>query len=100
MAKITQVKCIRTRHDGSWTIVKVLTDQEGLYGIGSASDMYNPEAVVQIVEQLLGPLLVGRDASRIEDIWQTMYTSGYWRNGSTLQTAIGSIDMALWDIKG
>ncbi|RAP77182.1 enolase C-terminal domain-like protein [Paenibacillus montanisoli] len=100
MAKITGVKCIRTRHDGSWTIVKVTTDQDGLYGIGSATDMYNPEAVVQVVEQLFAPQLIGRNASQIEDIWQMMHTSGYWRHGSITQTAIGGIDMALWDIKG
>ncbi|RED64988.1 enolase C-terminal domain-like protein [Cohnella lupini] len=100
MAKITGVKCIRTRKDGSWTIVKVTTDQDGLYGVGSASDMYNPEAVVHVIEQLLAPVIVGRDASNIEDLWNTMSLSGYWRNGAILQTAIGGIDMALWDIKG
>jgi mannonate dehydratase len=100
MAKIKQIKCIRTRHDGSWTIVKVITDQDGLYGIGSASDMYQPKAVVSIVEELLAPQLIGRDVGQIEDIWQTMYTSGYWRNGATLHTAMSGIDMALWDIKG
>ncbi|MFF2483443.1 enolase C-terminal domain-like protein [Paenibacillus sp. NPDC058071] len=100
MAKIKQIKCIRTRHDGSWIIVKVITDQDGLYGIGSASDMYQPKAIVSIIEELLAPLLIGRDASQIEDIWQTMYTSGYWRNGSSLHTAMSGIDMALWDIKG
>jgi mannonate dehydratase len=46
MAKITSVQCIRTRKNGSWTIVKVMTDQDGLFGLGSASDIYNPEAVV------------------------------------------------------
>ncbi|MFF2910545.1 enolase C-terminal domain-like protein [Paenibacillus sp. NPDC057934] len=100
MAKITRIECIRTRHDGSWTIVKVSTDQDGLYGLGSASDLYNPEAVVQVIEQLLGPLLVGREASNIEDLWHLMHMSGYWRNGAILNTAIGGIDMALWDIKG
>lgn len=100
MAKITGVKCIRTRKNGSWTIVKVLTDQDGLYGIGSASDNYNPESVVQVIEQLLAPRIVGRDVAHIEDLWQTMNFSGYWRNGAMLRTAIGGIDMALWDIKG
>jgi mannonate dehydratase len=71
-----------------------------LYGIGSASDMYNPEAVVQVIEQLLAPVIVGKDAANIEDLWNTMSLSGYWRNGAVLQTAIGGIDMALWDIKG
>lgn len=100
MAKITGIQCTRTRRDGSWTIVKVTTDQDGLYGLGSANDLYNPEAVVQVIEQLLAPQLIGRDASRIEDIWQTMNLSGYWRNGGILQTAIGGIDVALWDILG
>lgn len=100
MATIKQIRCIRTRRNGSWTIVKVMTDQDGLYGIGSASDLYNPEAVLQVIEQLIAPLLVGKDADRIEDIWQTLHLSGYWRHGSIQQTAIGAIDMALWDIKG
>ncbi|RXZ83231.1 mandelate racemase [Paenibacillaceae bacterium] len=100
MAKITGIRCIRTRQNRSWTIVKVETNQPGLYGIGSASDVYQPSAVIQVIEELLAPQLIGREAGQIEDIWQTMYTSGYWRNGATLHTAMSGIDMALWDIKG
>lgn len=100
MAKITDIRCIRTRYDGSWTIVQVMTDSDGLHGLGSASDLYNPEAVVQVIEQLFAPMLRGRDTARIEDIWQTMQHSGYWRHGSVTQTAISGIDMALWDILG
>ena len=99
MTKITDVKCIRTRANGSWTIVKVLTDQPGLYGIGSASDFRHSETVIKAVETL-APALIGREAGQIEDIWQSLYTSGYWRNGSILNTALGGIDVALWDIKG
>jgi mannonate dehydratase len=99
MAKITKIDCIRTRADGMWTIVKVYTDQPGLYGIGSVSDVRHPETVIKAVETIT-PLLIGRDAALIEDNWQTVYTSGYWRNGSILNTALGGIDMALWDIKG
>ncbi len=100
MAKIKEVRCIRTRANGIWTIIKVVTDQPGLYGIGSASDVYNTPAVIAAYEQSLAPILIGRDAGHIEDIWQYLYTSGYWRNGSILNTALGGIDMALWDIKG
>ncbi|TLS53907.1 mandelate racemase [Paenibacillus antri] len=100
MTKIKRMRCIRTRRDASWTIIKVETDQPGLYGIGSANDHFNPSAVVSVVEELLAPLLIGKDAGAIEDLWQTMYQSGYWRNGSHLMTAIGGIDMALWDLKG
>jgi mannonate dehydratase len=100
MAKIKEVRCIRTRANGTWVIVKVVTDQPGLYGIGSASDYYQADAVIAAIEKVIGPQLIGRDAGRIEDIWQTTFASGYWRNGSILNTALGGIDMALWDIKG
>ena len=100
MPKIEEIRCIRTRTEGSWVVVKVITDQPGLYGIGSASDYYHAATVVTAVEQIIAPLLIGRDAGAIEDIWQRVYTSGYWRNGSILNVALGGIDMALWDIKG
>jgi len=99
MTKVTEIKCIRTRANGSWTIVKVLTNQPGLYGIGSASDYRHSETVIKAVETI-SPAVIGREAGQIEDIWQSVYTSGYWRNGSILNTALGAIDVALWDIKG
>lgn len=100
MAKITSIRCIRTRATGTWVIVKVLTDQPGLYGIGSAHDYNVTGAVVAAIEEWMAPRLIGRDASRIEDIWQSTYTSGYWRTGPTLNAALAGIDIALWDIKG
>ena len=99
MAKIKEVRCIRTRRSGMWTIVKIMTDQPGLYGIGSASDVNHPETVIKAAETI-APMLIDRPASHIEDIWQCVHSSGYWRNGSILNTALGGIDMALWDFKG
>jgi mannonate dehydratase len=55
--------------------------------------------VIKAIETV-SPAVVGREAGQIEDIWQSVYTSGYWRNGSILNTALGAIDVALWDIKG
>ena len=75
MAKIKEVRCIRTRFDGSWVIVKVITDQAGLYGVGSASDYYNAPTVVTAIEEVIGPRLIGLDASRIEDTWQSIFTA-------------------------
>ena len=99
MPKITAIQTIRTRAAGRWVIVKVLTDQPGLYGIGSASDHYHSSTVITAIETI-APLLIGREAGHIEDNWQSVYTHGYWRNGSILNTALAGIDMALWDIKG
>lgn len=99
MPKITAIETIRTRATGTWLFVKVHTDQPGLYGIGSASDHFRCRVVQAAIENL-APLLVGREAGRIEDLWQLVYTSGYWRNDSIMNTVQAGIDMALWDILG
>ena len=100
MAKIKEIRCIRTRPRGYWVIVKVVTDQPGLWGIGSANDVHHAATVTTAIEEVLAPRLIGRDAAHIEDIWQSTYTSAYWRNGPILNTALAAIDVALWDIKG
>jgi mannonate dehydratase len=100
MPKITEIRVIRARPGGSWAIVKVLTDQPGLWGIGSANDVHHGDTVSTAIQNVIAPKLIGRDAAQIEDIWQSVYAAGYWRNGSILNTALGGIDMALWDIKG
>ena len=46
------------------------------------------------------PLLIGRDARRIEDTWQYLYKGAYWRRGPVTMAAIGAVDTALWDING
>lgn len=100
MAKITGVRCIRTRRGGTWLIMKVLTDQPGLYGIGSISDIVHYQTVQKAVEEGIAPLVVGEEVGQIENLWQRLYTRGYWRNGSVLTTALAGLDVALWDIMG
>jgi len=81
-------------------VVKVITDQAGLYGYGCGTYTQRADLVVPAVEKYLKPLLVGRPADRIDDTWQLCYNSSYWRNSGVLNNGISGVDMALWDIKG
>ena len=82
------------------TVVKITTDQDGLYGYGCATFTQRADLVKPAVERYLKPFLLGKPTDRIEDIWQSCYDSSYWKNGPVLNNAISGIDQALWDIKG
>jgi mannonate dehydratase len=99
--KIRDVQVIATAPQGlRLTVVKVITDQDGLYGYGCATFTQRADLVVAAVEKYLRPFVSGKPADRIDDLWQAMYNSSYWRNGPVLNNAISGVDQALWDIKG
>jgi mannonate dehydratase len=99
--KIRDISVIATQPAGvRLVVVKILTDQDGLYGYGCATFTQRADLVVPAVEKYLRPFLIGMPVDRIEDTWQACYNSSYWRNGPVLNNAISGVDMALWDIKG
>jgi len=76
-----------------------LTTEDGTVGWGDATLNGRELAVASYLTDHLCPLLVGRDATRIEDTWQYFYRGAYWRRGPVTMSAIAAVDMALWDIK-
>ena len=77
-----------------------ISTADGLVGYGDATLNGRELAVKTAVDEYLAPLLIGREAGRIEDIWQMIFRHTYWRGGPVLQTALAGVDMALWDLLG
>jgi mannonate dehydratase len=80
-----------------WVLVKILTSEPGLYGIGSASNLFHTSAVAAVIEKDLADFWIGKNPDQIEDLWQS---TNLWRNSTILNNALSALDMALWDIKG
>lgn len=98
---IKDIKIVTTQYNKQrLVIVKVMTSEDGLYGLGCATFTQRFHAVVAALKGHIIPFVLGRDVSRIEELFNMMMVSGYWRNGPVLNNAISGIDQALWDIKG
>src|SRR6266566_3815674 len=98
--KITDVRVIVTCPDRNYVVVKILTSEPGLYGVGDATLNGRELAVAADLEKHIAPILIGRDPEQIEDTWQYLYRGPYWRGGPVQMTAVAGVDLALWDIKG
>jgi mannonate dehydratase len=96
--KITDARLIICSPDRNFVTLKITTD-EGIYGLGDATLNGRELAVAAYLSEHVLPCLIGRDPSRIEDIWQYLYRGAYWRRGPVTMTAIAAVDVALWDIK-
>ena len=81
-----------------WMFLKIETD-EGISGWGEPV-LEGRARTVETAVREFGETLIGRDPRRINDLWQTMYRSHFYRGGAILMSAIAGIDQALWDIKG
>ncbi len=97
--RITGGKVIVCSPGRNFVTLKLETE-DGIYGLGDATLNGRELAVASYLSDHVLPLVVGRDARRIEDIWQYLYKGAYWRRGPVTMTAIAAVDTALWDLKG
>lgn len=81
-----------------WLFLKISTD-EGLAGWGEPVVEGRADTVRAAVEEL-AEYVIGRDPRQIEDLWQVLYRSGFYRGGPVLMSALSGIEQALWDIRG
>ncbi len=96
---IDRAEVIVTSPDRNFVTLRLTTD-EGHVGLGDATLNGRELAVVAYLREHVVPLLIGSDAAKIEDTWQFLYRSAYWRRGPVTMASIAAVDMALWDIKG
>jgi mannonate dehydratase len=96
--KIDRAEVIVTSPDRNFVTLRLTTD-DGLVGLGDATLNGRELAVAAYLSDHVAPLLIGRDAHRIEDTWQFLYRGGYWRRGPVTMAAISAVDVALWDLK-
>ena len=79
-----------------------ITADNGRVGWGETYGLIAPEAVTAIIDDVLGPLIVGRDPRDVtvinEDLYDLMRVRG--ASGGAWGDAIAGIDIALWDLFG
>src|ERR1019366_4751704 len=96
--KIEKVEVLVSSPNRNFVTLRITTD-DGLVGLGDGTLNGRELAVATYLEAHVAPLLIGRDAHRIEDTWQYLYRGAYWRRGPVTMAAIAAVDIALWDIK-
>jgi galactonate dehydratase len=93
-----RISDVRTYTVGGRLLVRVCTDV-GIDGWGEINTV--PPRMSDAIVGTFRPLLLGVNPTRIEHIWQMLYRAHRnVRGGHGHVSAIGGIDIALWDILG
>ncbi len=88
-----------SRNWSTFVFCRVHTD-DGLSGLGEGSCEWQPKAVEAAIHTLAQRYVVGESAFNIEKLWLSMFRNEFARGGPIVNSAIGAIEIALWDICG
>ncbi len=82
-------------------VLEVMT-KGGITGMGYLQPLSGGiETLDTCLKEMIAPKIIGRDATDIEGIWQTLWKSTYWLGRGGIATfALSAVDIALWDILG
>jgi galactonate dehydratase len=79
-----------------------ITGESGQVGWGETYGIVAPEAVKAIIDNVLGPVIIGRDPSHPavihEDLYDLMRVRGFF--GGFYVDALAGVDIAIWDLFG
>ena len=79
-----------------------VTAEDGTVGWGETYGIVAPDAVTSIIDDVLGPVVLGRDPRDAvviqEDLYDLMRVRGFF--GGFYVDAIAGIDIAIWDLFG
>jgi galactonate dehydratase len=82
-------------------LIKIMAD-DGTVGWGETYGIVAPDAVTSIIDDVLGPVMVGRDPRDAvviqEDLYDLMRVRGFF--GGYYVDAIAGVDIAVWDLFG
>lgn len=81
-----------------WLFLK-MTTESGLVGWGEPVVEGRADTVAACVREM-SEVLIGKSAEEIEDTFQMLYRTGFYRGGPVLTSALSGIEQAMWDIKG
>jgi len=84
------------------SVVVRVTGESGQVGWGETYGIAAPEAVKAIIDNLLAPVMIGRDPSAPaplhDDLYDLMRVRGFW--GGFYVDALAGVDIAVWDLYG
>lgn len=81
-----------------WLFLK-MTTESGLVGWGEPVVEGRADTVAACIREM-SEALIGKSAEEIEDTFQMLYRTGFYRGGPVLTSALSGIEQAMWDIKG
>ncbi|MDA1302475.1 MAG: mandelate racemase/muconate lactonizing enzyme family protein, partial [Proteobacteria bacterium] len=108
MSQITSVQCHHLTGNGMPQLIVEVHDAEGGVGFGEAwwgipdreQSARGAAPIASAIDNIIAPMVVGKDAARINQIWYETWDYAYrYGDGGIITMALSGLDIALWDLK-